>query len=353
MAREKRKSGTALKDRLFKEFFTFSFFKAVHLLENLLPGRKQIGQTLNPMEEAVRFSVKPGFTFPPSDISGLQSAEQDSPVEMSVAFMGLVGPSGVLPQWYNELAVERVHEKDFAFSAFLDIFQHRLISLFYLAWKKYNLPVTYLPGAKDRLSGYLMSLIGMGTRGFSTIIQPQESLLFCGGLLARHVPSAAAIEATIQYFADAPAAVEQFIEKIIPLDAADQTQVGAANSQLGVNTICGSFVRDTQATFRVNIGPLNYVRYVRFLPSGSMLRPMFSLTRFIAGIEYEFEIRIFLKRDEVPPCTLGTQLQGASRLGWSTWIASPGAVQVQDPYITFRETDVSAAPSQIGSPASN
>ncbi len=310
MAPKKRESGTAVRERLFEEFYQFSFFKAVHLLETLIPDRKAVARTLNPKEEVVRFSVEPGFTFPPSDISSLKKTAPESPAEMSVTFMGLVGPSGVLPQWYNELAIERVREKDFAFTAFLDIFHHRLISLFYLAWKKYNLPVTYAAGARDRLSGYLMSLVGLGTPGLAGMIGlPEESLLFYGGLLSRQIPSAAAIKATVEYFSGARATIDQFIERMIPLDAADQTQVGSANSELGVNTVCGSWARESQSKFRVNLGPFDYDRFVRFLPSGVMLRPILSLTRFMAGIEYEFDIRL------IPQARGGSGMHARCRKG--------------------------------------
>ena len=341
MAPQKREPGTAVRERLFKEFYRFSFFKAVHLLETLSPDRKPLGQTLNPKEEAVRFSVKPGLTFPASDISGLKRSYQNDPPEMDVAFMGLIGPSGVLPYWYNELAIERAREKDVAFTAFLDIFHHRLISLFYLAWKKYNLPVTYAPGARDKLSRYLLSLIGLGTQGLSGMIGlPEEALIFYGGLLSRQVPSAVAVEAAVEYFAGTKAAIDQFIERVIPIDPEDQTHLGSTNSELGVSTVCGGYARENQGKFRVNLGPLGYERFLRFLPSGTMLRPIFSFTRFMAGIEYEFEIRLFLKREEVPPCTIGLDGPGAPRLGWSTWLKTPGTVHEQDPYITFEEKDL-------------
>ena len=63
--------------------------------------------------------------------------------------------------------MERVRQKDFSLTSFLDIFHHRLISLFYLAWKKHRFPENYLPGAQDRLSQYLLSLIGLGTPGLA------------------------------------------------------------------------------------------------------------------------------------------------------------------------------------------
>lgn len=337
MAPEKRQSSSPLKQRLEEEFYTFSFFKAVDVLERLYPDRKPLGQTLDPSQEAVRFSVSPGLSFAPSDIAGFTSAKEDTPCGMDVAFMGLIGPSGVLPHWYNEIALERRRRKDFSISAFFDIFHHRLISLFYLAWKKHQFQVTYLPGSRDKLSSYLLSLAGLGTAGLrGRIGLPEESLSFYSGLLSRQIPSAVAIESAVAYYSGASVSVEQFVERMIPLSPEDQTSIGAANAKLGVDTICGSFVWDCQTKFRVNLGPMGIDDFLRFLPSGDLLHPIFSFVRYMVGIEYEFDVRVLLKREEVPPCILGAETP-APRLGWSTWIKSPDYMHQENPYITFEE----------------
>ena len=338
MDAKKRQSGTPLKDRLFEEHYKFSFFKAVSLLESLSPVKSPLGQTLVPGQEAVRFSVKPSLAFPGSDISRLEQRAEDGPAQMEVTFMGLIGPAGVMPHWYTELVYNRIWKKDHSLAGFLNIFHHRLISLFYLAWKKYRFEASYLPDARDRLSHCLLSLAGLGTPGLiERIGLPAESLAFYSGLLSRSIPSAQAIESAVEYFAGTDVNIEQFIERMLPISPEDQTRLGAANSHLGVDAVCGSYIRECTTKFRVNLGPVGYEKFLRFLPTGDLLPPIFALVRCMVGIEYEFEITVFLNRDEVPPCILGEETPTAPRLGWSTWVKSPDATHEEDPAITFGE----------------
>ncbi len=342
MAAKKRQPDPPLASRLFEEFYRFSFYRAVSLLEKLEPSKKRLGETLDPREEPVRFSVKPGLSFPPSDISNLQTAEEDGQPRMDVRFMGLIGPSGVLPDWFNDLALARTQAKDFTLVEFLDIFHHRLITLFYLAWKRSRFTVNYRPGAADRLSGYLLSLVGLGTEGLKGRIGlPEESLLYCSGLLGRQIPSAAAVESAVRYMAGADAKVHQFIERMIPLEPDDCTQIGTANSVLGDSAICGGYARECQTKFRIHLGPVPYRQFVRLLPAGDLLKPIFALIRYLVGIEYEFELCVFLKSDDVPGCTLGGAVSPeAPRLGWSTWMVARGAELREAPYVTMQEGDL-------------
>jgi type VI secretion system protein ImpH len=341
VASQERQSSSPLKDRLLKEFYAFSFFEAVHLLELLFPKKKPLGQTLVPEEEVVRFSVKPGLAFPPCDISGMKLLGEEGPVEMEIPFMGLIGPSGVLPHWYNELAMERIRQRDFSLTAFFDLFHHRLISLFYLAWGKYRFLENYLPEARDKHSRCLLSLMGLGTRGLGRRTGlPEESLIFFSGLLTRPVPSAVAIEAAAEYFSGVTVEVEQFIDRVISFGLEEQTQLGSANAQLGVDAVIGSTAWESQTKFLVRLGPMGYAQFLHLLPSGKSLGSLFSLVRYMAGIEYEFEIRLVLKPEEVPLCQLGAKTPGASRLGWTTWVKTPGFTHEENPYVTFEETDV-------------
>lgn len=341
MAPEKRKSDTGLNRQLFDRFYEFSFYRAVYLLERFVEGRKPLADALVPGEEPVRFRVKKGFSFPPSDVSDLRVTGEHGAPSMDVAFMGLTGPSGVMPQWYTQLILERERNKDHSLADFLDLFHHRLITLFYLAWKKHRFPENYEIGARDRLSRYLLSLAGLGTPGLTGMIGlPEEALTFYSGLLSRPIASAVTIESAVAYFADATVRVEQFIERIVDLEPADQTQLGAANATLGDDAICGSQVWESQTKFRVHLGPVGRDKFIRLMPTGDLLVPIFSLIRYMVGIEFEFEIRIYLKKEDVPLCQLGGSGADAPRLGWTTWVSSPGYAYTEDIFFTFQEYDL-------------
>ena len=86
---------------------------------------------------------------------------------MTVAFLGLTGPLGRAAAPLHRAAPGAAPRTgDRALAAFLDLFNHRLISLFYRAWEKYRFAVAYERGEDDRVHrSYLFHLIGLGTRG--------------------------------------------------------------------------------------------------------------------------------------------------------------------------------------------
>jgi type VI secretion system protein ImpH len=158
--------------RLFAEPFAFDFFQAVRLLNRLDPSRVPVGHWGPPELESVRFRSHVSLSFPPSSIVDLSpgAPESRSPV-LTQAFFGLTGPSGVLPRHYTDLLLRleamRVPERR-ALREWLDLFTHRLLSLFHRAWEKYRFPLAYerldaAAGEPDPFSLALFSLVGMGT----------------------------------------------------------------------------------------------------------------------------------------------------------------------------------------------
>jgi type VI secretion system protein ImpH len=272
---------------------------------------------------------------------------------MAVAFMGLTGPAGVLPRHYTELLIERMRQKDPALRDFLDLFNHRFISLFYRAWEKYRVPIGYERAASnqqghDPLSLCLFDLMGMGTKGLQGRLGVEdETLLFYAGLMAQHPRSASALEGLLAAYFEVPVRTVQFAGQWLPLPEEDRSRlgVGEANSALGVNTVLGTRVWDQQAKFVLQVGPLTYAEFCDLLPSGTAFTRLVQLTRFFVGQEFEFDVRLVLRAADVRQCRLGETGSDAPRLGWSTWLKTREFPQdVDDAVLTGGLTRIGAFP---------
>jgi type VI secretion system protein ImpH len=303
---------------------SFQFFQAVRLLEALQPQRAPVGHFVDPADEVVRFGVPSALGFPPSEIRSLEMP-QDGQARMRVNFMGLVGPLGVLPHTYSLHVNERERARDGAMGAFLDLFHHRIISLFFRAWRKHRFTAAGRSDP-DRLREHLLDLAGIGLPSLQDRLPvPDDALIFYLGLLGPQARSAAALQQLLEDFFDVPVEVEQFIGGWHTLSERDQCPVGEENgpaTRLGMGAVVGDEVWDPQSRVRLRIGPLTRSQYDRFLPNGSAYEPLRSLTRFFSHDQHEFEVQLILARDEVPGCTLGADDEDPQPLGWATWIRS-------------------------------
>lgn len=313
---------SSVEDRLSAEPYCFDFVQAVRLLRHFYPNRSNVGLFESPTNEVVRFSVHASLRFPASQLQALEERPRAAPL-MLVNFMGTVGPLGVLPLYYTELVAERLRQKDPTLRDFLDIFHHRIISLFYRAWEKYRFPVGYEQEEDDNFSHYLMDIIGLGTPGLQERQRVSDhSLLFYAGLFAQQPRSAEALKLILRDYFGVPVQIEQFLGAWYELDADSQCNLDDASldsQQLGFGAVVGDEIWDPQSRIRVVLGPLPLRRYLDFLPSGTAYRPLCSLVRFFAGDEFDFEAQLVLKREQVPGCELGAEGETAPQLGWVSW----------------------------------
>jgi type VI secretion system protein ImpH len=140
------------------------------------------------------------------------------------------------------------------------------------------------------------------------------------GLIAPPQRSAIALERLLEATFEVPVDVEQFVGSWAPLTTGDLCAVGDERpaSRLGKGAVVGDEIWDQQARVRVRLGPLSRARFDRFLPGGADHDALASLCRFFGHDQFDFEARLVLERDDVPPCVLGEDDPGHA-LGWSTW----------------------------------
>jgi type VI secretion system protein ImpH len=311
-----------LAELLVEDACSFEFFQAVTLLQRLSEKMRPVGHFSSPGDEAIRFRVNQRLGFPASEIQKLET-KKDAPAEMTVNFMGMTGPMGVLPYTYSELILERARAKDFSLAAFLDIFNHRAISMFYRAWQKFRFPVTYAAGSRDLFSQYLLDLVGLGTGGLRDRQEIEdEALLHYVSLVAMQARSAEALQQLLIDYFEVPVEIHQFTGAWYGLDKSTQCmmmETESPSTQVGAGAVVGDAVWDRQGQVRIRIGPLSMERYNDFLPQGSAYTALRAITRFFSNQCLDFEVQLVLDRSQVPDIRLDLDSKSPARLGWVSW----------------------------------
>ena len=310
-------------DLLDQEPYLFEFFQAVRLMARTQPRNQLVGRFGNPNSEVVRFGAHPHVAFPASQIQAF-TPRPNLPALMHVNFMGLHGPQGILPRTYCELINERIRAKDFAIRDFFDMFNHRLISLFYLAWEKYHFEIPYERGETDRFSGHVLALLGLETPGLQDRQDvADDSLLFYGGLLSMHSRSATALRLVLWDYFNVPVEIEQFVGAWYPVELESQCSLGETggySEQLGVGAVVGHETWDQQSRIRIQLGPLTLEQFIDFLPGHEGNRQLRAINRFYSGGEYDVEVQLILRKQDVPACELKPKDGTGPQLGWTSWV---------------------------------
>lgn len=337
-------------DRLLDEPQRFEFHQAVRLLHGHL---RRLPAEDRP---AIRFRNTLSLSFPASEVMGIEShVRRTDPldgevpdatttarmpgthdhlerVELTPAFMGLLGVTGALPLAYSEQFAQRESGgRDGSARAFLDIFQHRAVTLFHEAWRKHRLPLQFEADRRERYLPLVMSLAGLGEPALRQRLHGDEegvaddALAFYSGLLQRRAVSALHLQRVLADYFGVPVRVTQFVGKWFELDDDCQVTLGETHFRLGHDTMMGPRVWQRDLRVRVSIGPMNRTLHQRFLPGGPAALALRELLTLVSGVSLEYEIRLVVRAADVVGATLpgASQSEGPGpRLGWDSYLVT-------------------------------
>jgi type VI secretion system protein ImpH len=361
-----------LYDHFLTTPFEYEFFAAIRLLATGQPDRKAVGLEAAPADEIARFRPHLSLAFPPSQIIALDPPDDEREMPLlSVTFIGLYGPSRVLPTHYTQNLLDTHRDirgpERRALRDWLDLFNHRFTSLFYRSWEKYRFPVGYERGEARRPDGdtfttAVRSLMGFGSAGLSNRLVLRKAddgpsteyrwaesnghdphvgrndpttlariddlgLIYYAGFFAQRPRNMTNLRALLADYFGLPVRIEPFVGQWMPVPVGDQMTLGGHGS-LGMDAIVGERVWDLQSRFRVVLGPLRYDQFTELLPDRTPERPrktlymVSQLTRTFVGPEYEFDVQLVLAADQVPEVELVEVGGLGPRLGWNMWTIS-------------------------------
>ena len=322
MATDGRRQGTPVERALFESGHLFEFAQALKLLETMFPDRTCVGEGVDHAREVARLRSSIRFDFPSADVEEIRKPETGgAPVEMTVNLMGLAGEFGPLPAWVGELAIERAWRQNPALRDFLDLFNHRLLSMLHRAKKRAHPALDPRSPDKGRVAATLFAFIGLGTphlRGAMGI--SERAILPFAGLLAARPRTAVGLERLLSGYFNVPVRLEQFVGQWETIEESDVTRIGVTgqNQRLGESTVLGRRVFDIESKVELHVGPVTLQQFHDFLPNRTCARAIAALYRFYTGDAIGFTYRLILKAAEVPELRLG--VKGKPRLGLTTWL---------------------------------
>lgn len=322
----------------------FSLMRRVEAENRELP---RLGEARRPKDEPIRLAQEAALDFATSSVSRIEQSPSGRP-RVFVRFLGMFGPQGPLPIHLTEFARERERSHgDPTFARFVDLFHHRLLLMFYRAWRQAQPAASFDHPQRDRFAAYVDSLFGHGVPDAAERdAEIADARRFFSGRLA---PASRPPEGLAAIVADdfgVPARVAAYRPRWIDLPRCEHGCLGATGpaARLGIGAVLGARVRDIQHQADLVVGPLDLDTYRGFLPGGRWL-PRLRLW----ALEYAHEfINLHLvpelRADQVPRAQLGRQ----GRLGLDTWLGARQSVQAASDL----SLPISATPA-AGTPASS
>ncbi|ERI51316.1 type VI secretion system baseplate subunit TssG [Pseudomonas sp. NPDC077649] len=296
--------------------WSYDFFQALRRIECTAVAQPRIGRSVRLADDPLRLGQQPDCSFAPATLA---SVHQGPVPRIEQFFFGLTGPNGPLPLHLTEYARERQRNNgDATFKRFLDVFHHRLLTLFYRAWAEARPTVSHDRPDDDYWSMRLAALSGRGMPSLlgQGPLADSASLHFSGHLAAQtRYPDG--LRSILEAYFEVPVRIEEYVGQWLQLP--QYSQVGAAACTLGSDLCLGTHVWDRQHKFRIRLGPLSLEQYQRLLPGQENFAELAAWVAEHQGDELDWEINLVLRCQEVPRI----DLDGGTQLGFNTWLGTP------------------------------
>lgn len=311
----------------------FGFYEAMRLIECHYKDKVRLGETLRASDDMVRLGQSPSSAFAPSTLS-TASIDAKKLLHLNVYFFGMFGPNGALPLHLTEYANERVRNaRDKSLIHFMDMFHHRLLSLFYRTWANKEPTVHYDRPDQDRFHIYTGSLLGIGMPEMQNRdAMPDNSKMHYTGHISTQTRHAEGLASVLQSFFKVPVAIKEFIGEWLTIPEESRCYLGMSldGGKLGEDAVLGARSWQRQNKFRVLIGPMSLSEYESLLPGKKKLQLVSTIIKNYLGLELAWDVNLILKKEEIPKTSLG----GYGQLGWSSWLHNEEPKEDSDNFLT-------------------
>ncbi len=290
------------------------FIELIRNCDKLSENSEATGWADTVVEEFWRFGQSPSLHSCGKTVASL-SERQAGGAHMDVFPLGLCGVEGPLSYDLTGLVISQSRNNyDYALQRFLDIVNHRFISLYYRACVQNDTALSFDLDKKDLIRSVQRSLSGADACGEFSL----------SPFLAEHASSYAlygtygskGLELLLRSYLGFDIEVRErvFSSQLIPREL--QCRLGKKSTALlGENTQIGTHFFSNTKKFVLTIGPVDFKQCEQLLPGTKKYRKILNLVNFYLRKPMDFDIEFILNKSSLD----GINLNGGASLGRSCY----------------------------------
>lgn len=318
----------------------YNFYQLVELLNQMAVACQNSSGTPKPADEAIRFKSTASLAFPTRDVIALETSERGQ-FELEVSFLGLHGSQSPLPGYYLDALAWEDAQNENRLTDFLNVFNHRLLTLLHQTWRKYRYYICFESEGNDVFSQRMFALVGLGSEVVRKKLQINHGkMLAYAGLLASPGRAPEVICSLVSHcFNLTDVELHNWQLRKVTIPPEQQNRLGTKvkvygkkyqeKSVLGSNFSIGSLVADRSGKFLLCINDLTREQFLSFLPNGANYAPLVMFVAFIMRDQFAWDLRLGLAERQVGGMILGAEQN--NQLGWTSFLGDPE----QKPHVTI------------------
>ena len=323
MANPGRQQSIDLEKLLLEHGQKIPFIQVLRLLRLILMKREGDPRGYDQIFDFIRCRAELGLEFPGTDVVSVEQIEtkKNELYRVTVAFMGLYGPSSPLPTFYTEDLIEENREERSITRDFLDVINHPFYQHCFEIWEKYSVIHQLAENNASHIYEKLFSLLGLGGENAQQSLQHSRNFLSYIGIASQTPRSAAGLRTIIAHSLQID---EVEVEQCVPYRASivpeQQFALGLKNHQLGEDAHLGSQMHDIMGKFCICIGPVDSEKLQQVLPDTEAYSLICECVRFYLDQPLLWDIAISVIQHDIQTSQPGNAHWG--KLGWNTWLFS-------------------------------
>ncbi|MDR2630382.1 MAG: type VI secretion system baseplate subunit TssG [Spirochaetaceae bacterium] len=308
------------------------FWAFIRTLENANPELPRIGRAKRPADENVRFGQIPYLHYTATEIAEIIEGGRQAGVDATVLvyFFGLLGIQGPMPLEFTDYVFRRSRSHyDNTWRRFLDIINHRFLTLFYRAYSSYQQCMQFDRPKEDQISRIIKALAGIPpvkNISLGTFSERNETIALS---YAQHfsfqLRNRYGLLDMLRSIFEFQIDLREFVVDHYDIPPSRWVVLGDKHtSVLGRNMQIGRSMISMAGNFEIRIGPVSFDQYNNFMMGRAGFDLLTETVNLYLDRPLAYSVLFIITNATIPVAQVGFDLENetyeAARLGYTCWI---------------------------------